>query len=807
MTDESTPSGSGSRHWSQVWQLPVLLLGGLLLVVGFLSLPGEKPPDYGKRLDAVRQLVRAGQYEQAIERLNRIREVYPALSDPLKVEYNLVRGDAVARAQADRGWNAPANHRAVIDHYTRARDELEHELNTARQVQLAESLIAIGRIDKAEAVIESLPEAGRLQRFELKRKVLESALGSTRDPAGMVRLLERFLSSPDLPREHQKWAVARVAQIMMADGRADEAAGLLSRWLQRLNFAEREDLGRLMVLLGQALLDAGDPGGAEEWFLRARAQLDPADPVHGEALTGLGRIRFQEDNIVEALEHFSDAVQTYPTTRTYLPALIGKAECEARLAAHPEALSTYEQAVAAAADQPDESADVRRVARSLARQATVRYEQGEYELALSYLKLEKKLFSGTLPEELTLQLARTHERLAQSIAGVTDASAASSEQLEQLSPVQRGRMGLHYELAGDYYYRHAQAVSATDDEAYSESLWRSANAFDRAGLHEQAIARFEEYAATSGEDSRHLQVRYRLAQAYQADAQFEAAIKLYRELNDEHPKSPEAYASLVPLARCYLALGSEQWDKAERVLLSVVSDHEALRPESREYRDALIELGRLYYRRGEPGDHEKAMQRFSEVVARYAETPEAMPAVQFQLGDSIRKSVTQIDAKLNEPLSPSERAQFEAERAQRLAEAQQAFAAVIEAYEKLDPERMTELQRLYLRNAYFYRADCAYDLGRFEGPDGAIALYDQAAQRYKDEPAALVAMIQIVNSYCELGRFDLARTANERARRMLERIPDPAFDDPYLPMSREHWQRWLSSTTELVADASAAGPP
>lgn len=68
----------------------------------------------------------------------------------------------------------------------------------------------------------------------------------------------------------------------------------------------------------------------------------------------------------------------------------------------------------------------------------------------------------------------------------------------------------------------------------------------------------------------------------------------------------------------------------------------------------------------------------------------------------------------------------------------------------------------------------------------------------------LIALIQIVNSYCELGEYDKARTANERAKVHLERIPDEAFNDPNLPMDRDHWRRWLEWTGQLSNVESAA---
>jgi len=255
-----------------------------------------------------------------------------------------------------------------------------------------------------------------------------------------------------------------------------------------------------------------------------------------------------------------------------------------------------------------------------------------------------------------------------------------------------------------------------------------------------------------------------------------------------------------------MAADAKYMNEAERVLLSVVTDHPALRPESREYREALIELGQLYYRRGAEGDYEKAIRRLDEVVKRYGKDG-SLPELYFKLGDAYRKSVQQIQQKLAGALAPSKRVELQTQRTQRLDQARSSFDAVIAGLEQVDPKKLTNLQKLYLRNSYFYRADCAYDLGQFQGADGSIALYEKALQRYDKEPAALVAMVQIVNSYSELGQWNKARAANERAKVFLKRIPEDAFNDPHLPMSRAHWQRWLDWTSQLATtDTSAAVP-
>ena len=83
-----------------------------------------------------------------------------------------------------------------------------------------------------------------------------------------------------------------------------------------------------------------------------------------------------------------------------------------------------------------------------------------------------------------------------------------------------------------------------------------------------------------------------------------------------------------------------------------------------------------------------------------------------------------------------------------------------------------ELDRLYLKLSHFYRADCVYDLGRYEE---AIKLYDAASLKYQDDSSSLAAYVQIVNSYCALGKLD---EATETSTAALRQRPDEPRHDP-----------------------------
>ena len=118
-------------------------------------------------------------------------------------------------------------------------------------------------------------------------------------------------------------------------------------------------------------------------------------------------------------------------------------------------------------------------------------------------------------------------------------------------------------------------------------------------------------------------------------------------------------------------------------------------------------------------------------------------------------------------------------------------------------ERRSGHQDLRLRNACLALGDCAMESRDF---DNAIRFYDSARERFPRDPAILVAMVQIVRALLEQGRIAEAATANERARRMYESLPDSVWDDPMLPMTRQQWEAWLAAQSSLAA-AAADGQP
>ena len=523
-----------------------------------------------------------------------------------------------------------------------------------------------------------------------------------------------------------------------------------------------------------------------------------SDPLNGEVLVWLAEIELAENNDVQqALAYYIQAERDWPETGSYLMALAGRAHCEATLGYHHQAIKHFGMAVHNLLDN-SQSTDLRSglLKNVVYSHYDKHFAHHNYEWALDYLSLIALLHGRHLDADLLLKRAVVYQHMAEdllssaTVRGNESALASDESDLSVNAMEKENRKAAdHFRRAAEYFFKHAQAVVRDDDELYGDSLWEAATCYGRAQMWKEAVDVYTQLVTTRSADSRQIQAVRHLGLAYMADRRYQAALDLFVQLIDDFPRSPEAYASLVPLARCHIELN--QLDNATRTLNHVIDNHPAITPGSIHYREALIEIGKLHQRRGEM---EAAIERLDEALERYGDLKEA-GSLCFLLADAYRRSASQIQLDLEQQVLSQTRSQaFQAQRVMCLEKAQKLFDQAILQLAVREPHRLSATETVYLRNAYFYRADCAYDLGSYQT---AIALYDQAIRGWEKDPAILVALVQIVNAYCELGLDQEARAANRRAREHLKLIPEEAFDDPSVLITRRHWQDWLSWTSEL----------
>lgn len=826
-TAARTPAAADGPVWSQVWQLPVLIIGAGLFAAGiWLAIPEKQPNDFPRRLDEVAYYIEANNLdgaELALESVQRLMEKAVDATNEDKArqwqywaDLNFLQLQQRTHVAVDTELSRETN-RKIVGWYAQA-EGMGRKIDGKSTRRYAETLVALGRDADALALVDRMTGEPPYRRYEIIRALIDKqrARREGNDLTAITPLLERFKhelrGEENAPRrrEQEIWCTALEAKLQLDVDDSERAIDFLLMKVQRFTSAGGDaDLGELQVLLAQAYQSIGDLENASRLYRYAQQRLTSESDLNAEVLLGLGQIALatsEDQNVQTALEHFTLAVKSYPNAPTYTEALIGRADCEARLGSYPEAIEHFGEAVRKLSEHSANWDKRRQTMTEVVRSHIDRsLDQEEFDLALDFLTLLVPLHEPELPAELLLDFAVIHENLADERKNYADQltqrkNAGEADVSDDARRLVNQESAHHYQEAGAYFLRHARAVTILDDSEHGASLWKAAQSFDRAQDWRGAIEVYGEFVKTRQNDARRLAAVHQLGKAYLADGQYGPAAELFLGLIDDHPNSPEAFDSLVPLARSYIGTG--QSDAAERVLLQVVTDHPAITPDSTQYQQALVELGKLYYRLGEskPDYFVPAIERLEEAVQRYGTSAES-PTLRYLLADSYRKSVGALDQRLQERQSQSERLALQAERSRRLEQAQVFYNQVVSELEAKPAGTLNGLEQLYRRNSYFYQADAAFDRGQYET---AIQLYDNAARRWDKDPASLVALVQIVNAYCELGQYQQAKVANETARWQLERIPESAFEDQTLPMSRQHWEDWLRWTSELELFATDA---
>ena len=836
--EEPAAPPPGPVSWSQLWQVPALLLGLGLFAVGLYAVrPAPSVVDLDAVFDDVDRLIVAGgveEVEEAGEQLGRAFDAFEEVgaTDEQRGRYWQYAGDRVYLEQARTGrpgTDAGAtNHALVLSHYKEA-EGLGRELDGRSQRWRALTLVDLGRTEDALAAVAAMgPDAARERLSVLKEMIRrrQDAAGSLAEEADdpvLAGLLERYrelvatLRDPARRLDERRWLTATRARRMLAAGAYSRAVDFLSREVMQLRSAAGADPAagtdpELTLLLADAHRGLGDAALAGRLYRQAQRGFSAADPLAGDALLGLAAVAEGEaeaaredpdaapDAGAEALDRaaglYAQVIAGFPGDRRALDARLGAARVATFRDPPAEVLAAWRSAVSAVtAETAATDARRDRAAAELSAATDLALDEERYDDALDLLDATAPLFGRGVPAALLLRQGQTREKLAE--RRMADGEAATGPARGQA--FRDAAAG--FEAAGEAFGEHARRMESVDPDASALSLWQSARAYDRAERWGRAIAAYDAYIGGSPDGATVQEARHQLGLAYLASGEADAAVERLQALIEEAPTSRWSFASLVPLAQAQLASGQEE--AALSTLLRAVDDNPAITPDSPVYRDALVTLGRTLYLRArdDPRLYPDAIARLEEAEQRFGEQEQG-PEVRYLLADALRRSATALDAEAGAADRPAaERLALAEERARRLRRAGDLFAGVRNALEARGEETLTPLLKLYRRNAWFYQPDCAYLAGDYAA---AIPLYREAAERWSGDPASLVAQVQIVNAHCELGEYAAAGVANRRALLLLSRLDDSAFDSPDLPMDRRHWQDWLRWSGELDRFATAS---
>ncbi|MFI4892857.1 MAG: tetratricopeptide repeat protein [Phycisphaerales bacterium JB058] len=808
---EIIQTNTGRRSWREIWQVPTLAAAVLLLLGGLIGVVMTKPqPDIDGYIRQASSQIERGEYTDAIGVLN--QKVRPHVDAPFFTEdhreqFHVLRGRAIGRAERELINGQVANHESVLAEFASA-EQAGATLGGEDQILRVEALIATGKFDEAKDRIDRLPEEVVGERIGLRKLLIEQVLAERFPKYEFAEeLLIELTQDPLLGVGDRCWATARRAEIQLERGYTDEAITGLLREMPRVAAADESARGELFTLLGRAYMETGAISEARKQLERAAELIEDGTDLYAQTLLALGNAYEKTDEMELALNQFDLVTQDYASSKAYLPSLLGRgnvmsaiAETDPALVSMEEAVQSYVRFVEEAKGEASQSL-LEEGSRSLLRRCEEQFIRDELVIAAQYAQLAEDLWGL---DQAPIEVLETQARVNLAMATDMLEGAVQGEDhvidLADADPVTRAQTQRYFIRAADYYRRHADAIAGGDDDAsYAGSLWNAADAYDRGGDSAEAIAGFIEFAATISDDPRVPEAQFRLARAYQAGGEYALAAEQFEDLlNASHDAEqgrhvgPYAVLSYVPLAQVYLSDGDESNDERAEELLGVVIRGEIGDVDSEAFASALAALGQVYYLKGE---YPRAIESLTEAVARGVGSRE-VHRLKFLLGDARRLEADSIMNTLTQgSVAPSVARELADKRREHLQRAAILYAEARDGLESVDSRRRTVLEELYLRNSYFYIGDCAFDLGEYES---AIRSYSIAKDRYSNEAASLVAMVQIFNSYFERGDLERARTASERARRFYESLPEGAWEDTSLPMSRADWERWLDSSYELA---------
>ncbi|MBL9119795.1 MAG: tetratricopeptide repeat protein [Phycisphaerae bacterium] len=807
--------GPQPLRWRELWQVPTLLLalglvgGGVFYI---LNLPRDN--DFGGAFDQVDELLADGQVDAAKAILYDTIAPKLDVASPLEqARFEATTADWLAVARSGVGSAAAENDAQIVERYQKA-DHEGFEMGRERLLRWAAALVRIGRTEEAMEKVSRVDAEGdeldalrgRVRRMVMERAWDQATKDEHPDWEAILTGLGPFRADPATTLSDEAWAAARQAEARLALDRPREAADRLLLDLRRVESAPEVNRGEvsaetyaeLTSLLGRAYAAIGEPEIARETLERALAMSDSKSIAKGEAILLLGQLALQRGDLDDAEQRFATVLAEYQGEACATPAKLGRAETRAARWEHAEALEDYNAVREAINTKATRRVTAQEVIGSLADRHDALLVAGELERALDYARMAVDFTPGApASSDLIQRIATTSRALADHLTQGQDAN----------DPEYRARAARLLRTAGEYFLRHAahaETVVESPDE-WVESTWMAADCYERAGWSEDALRIFRQFIESRPPgDLRRSEAFFRVASLLHAEGQLGEAGAEYARLIEEFPESPLAARATVPLARCLEATGRRS-DAIAR-LQQTLDGRTGLKPDAPEYRDAMLELARLVIAEG---DLPASASLLDEALRRYPDDP-SVPETRFQLGECRRGMAREAGRQLADgSLSPSQRASIDAQRVADLESARGEFEKVVAALDPRttgngagrDESKLDSLERDALRLAHLYRADCLFDLGRYQE---AIDLYEIAERRYSDSAVSMVALIQIVNAWHELGDLDRAATAHRRAEIRLTQLPDNAFLEAGSIFSRDAWERWLRNAPP---GARLAGSP
>ncbi len=807
----------GSPQLKQVlagrWQVPLFVVSAAMLVTGMLRLNPERPNiPFDEAVDRVVALTDAEQFDTALAGLDLLETEEGRRPEEL-ARLRRVRADTLFEQQ-ERGRVPDAGAvREIIGAYTESR-EGGIPLGGTGHARLGEAYEWVAAWPQAIRQHRAAIEAGIERPLDLRRRIvdlLQNKVGA--DSATLHGELDSFIEASGESPEHLLWALERKVGLWASEDGNEQALALLERLKPQVSRSPVRDDAQFLEALTLFRLSRYEE--AERNLRALRDRLNLSESLHCRSGWLLGEINLREQRPQPALAFFEDVLRSHGSGPYWVASLLGRATALAEMERFDESLAAFERVVAQLTAEQDSEVVSPVVVQTSLRTLSEKLmpEEDKLETAAEFTRLAASLIRpddtrqrrGVLRSlaEINVAVARSKRRMAERLTAPED-----KERRAELMRESRR----YFAAAGDDY-RELSRLVAFDEASSAEAAWQAVDMYDQAGLVDAHIRALREFILQRPQHAKIPDARFRLGRAYHVQGDYELAVEQYQQNLRDHSRTYAALQSTVELGSGYMAMGSSYYELAEEILLGLLdqsSGGDALvTPEAAEFRDALFLLAELYERRGE---YEKAIARLEEALTRYPSDRRTTRA-RFLLADAYRHSAQGLAEELVKPAQATRRDDLDASRRERLGRAAELYDQVVAEYEARPPEERRTLEATLLQLSYFYRADCAFDLGAYER---ALGLYVEATWKYEQDPAALAGYVQIVSCHQRLGNTRDARRAIRKARVLTRKIPDEAFnrfgelgrvvgDAGTIGRNRRQWEKyfdWLAQST-LFNDVGA----
>jgi tetratricopeptide (TPR) repeat protein len=706
---------------------------------------------------------------------------------------------AVASHRADELWGAEKIRlHALAVRYLAEANRLGLAAARKRQglLLLATNLYSSGQVHASIPMFQAALAADPAQATEIYRRLASAYCDDL--PPQLALALEystKYLADTNLTAQQRQAGYLERARIQFYLNDLAACQQTLEQVPAQSKYRAEVPLMRGRLLLREAQNIERAMAGADDPVARAKAdqllrqainelktcqiQDTLANNATPKAVYQLGLCYLALHDQPAALEQFERVRAQFSDSPEAFAARLERAEIFLRLGHESDAIAAFRETLSWVGDpqtflNPWVSID--EVRKRLLHAYQQWLEARHFEPALQLAALLSPVFPPARAAQLT---AQAYDSWATQL--VDAARALPTMEADAKLRDARGR----YREAGAAYMLLAKLRFATRD--YPEDVWKAAECLLAGQNYTGAISAFREYLKIELR-ARRLQALVGLGEALLAQGKSTEALLVLRECINLDPVDEAGFKARILAAA---ALGQEQKAPEAEGLLLEILEGDLLTPASKEWREALFSLGRLYY---ETHRYDQAAVRLEEAVARYPTAREALDA-RYLLAEAYLRGASQTyDQSLADTIAEA-RSRHARQSEQGLQAALPHYEHVLHALnERQDAAPLAPWEKAMLRNCYFGRSTVLFQLARFEE---AIQVYVAIANRYQDTPEVLEAYVQMATCYRRLNRPQDARGTLLQAKVVFNHIkPEAAFDET-TNYTRDEWAKLLDSLATL----------